>query len=258
MKLAILSDLHIEFNIIELGIEPNTDLIVIAGDVSPNLNQAATFLTSIPLPVIYVAGNHDFYGAEYFSRLADMRKVYKNTNVIFLENDEVIVDGVRFLGTTLWSDFLDSGIKSNPMFNSAAIESRRQWHMINAEKGMMDYYQIKIPIGGFIRATDVVNLHNFAISYLERELTKEFDGKTIVVTHNAPTYKTSNPKFLNNSINPAFHNDLEYMFDTLPIDYWIYGHSHYDADMILGNTRIIANHLGYPNEKLRSIKYLEF
>src|SRR5262249_51817955 len=104
MKLQILSDLHLGV----AGMEPeptDADVIVLAGDIARPA-PACDWAQRLDKPVIYVAGNHGFYGGEVRRTLDDLRTRCAGTNVNFLEQDELTVDGVRFLGATLWSDFL--------------------------------------------------------------------------------------------------------------------------------------------------------
>lgn len=108
MKIMVLSDLHLE----SLTFEPDqealraADVIVLAGDIHPGVEDIVwARQTFEDKPVVYVAGNHEFYGGDWDQTLDQMRQTAKANDVHFLEDDCVTIAGVRFLGCTLWTDF---------------------------------------------------------------------------------------------------------------------------------------------------------
>src|ERR1700691_3069482 len=111
MKLAIYSDLHNEFEPFELdpSMLSTVDLIVLAGDIGTRhrgVEWTKTWAHAIPrTPILMIAGNHEFYGGHFDKVIDEMREAANGTNIQILENDQVVIDGVRFLGCTLWTDF---------------------------------------------------------------------------------------------------------------------------------------------------------
>jgi hypothetical protein len=103
MKLHILNDLHIEF---EDFAPPATDadVVILAGDIGVGMAGLSWAKIRFPdRPVIYVPGNHEFYHHDI--ALIDELKAQAPDHIHILNDDQVIIDGVRFLGSILWTDF---------------------------------------------------------------------------------------------------------------------------------------------------------
>jgi len=121
MKLLILSDLHLEFHPFALDADVEFDAVVLAGDIHSQGGRAIEWAaeTFAGKPVVYVAGNHEYYGAVMQEEIAEMRRLAEATGIQFLDCDEVVIGGVRFLGCTLWTDFAlridDPGFPGRPV-----------------------------------------------------------------------------------------------------------------------------------------------
>lgn len=229
MKLQIVSDLHCEFLKGGPGIDPDpsADALILAGDIDTGARALRTF-HGWPVPVIYVAGNHEFYGGEIRnvqSALADASP----SHISVLENNVVGAPGVRIIGCTLWTDYEYGGDLSASM--------------LNCMRGMADHHLIRIGGRPFF-PSDALALHQRSVSYLAQELVKPFDGATVVVTHHGPHRQSVSPKFTGSPINAGFVSELD---DLLPmVDLWIHGHTHDSLDYRIGSCRVIANPRGYP------------
>lgn len=237
MKLHVLSDLHLEFQDFELP-STNADVVILAGDIQPGTKGLSFAQEHIPdKPVLYVAGNHEYYG-EALPKLTDkLRKQATGTNVHFLENDEVILEGVRFLGCTLWTDF--------ELCGSEQIETS----MWIAGERMNDYRHIrKSPEYRRLTPFDTRRLHRSSRAWLAERLATPFNGATVVVTHHSPSVKSSNPMYHKDPLTAAFASDLEAFIEAQRPALWIHGHTHYCADYQLGATRVVTNTRGYPGE----------
>src|SRR4051812_18495870 len=104
MKLNVLSDLHLSRGSLAIpGVD--TDVVILAGDIA-RPREAMAWASAIAKPVLYVAGNHEFYGGSIAGTLAELKALCSGTRVQVLDNDEACIENVRFLGTTLWTDFL--------------------------------------------------------------------------------------------------------------------------------------------------------
>ena len=104
MILNILSDLHLSLGALKIP-ENDADLVVLAGDIA-RPKEAASWVSGIARPVLYVPGNHEFYGGSIGGTVDELKRLCAETNIHVLDNDEVVLEGVRFLGTTLWTDFM--------------------------------------------------------------------------------------------------------------------------------------------------------
>ena len=181
------------------------------------------------MPVLYLAGNHGFYGHSWEQTRADLRSACAGTNVTFLDNDVVEFDGVRVLGCTLWTDFRLPG----------ATQAR---HMREVERGLNDYRLIRTQ-AGVLRAQDTLADHERSRDWLERELAKPFGGKTVVVTHHGPHPLSIAPRFVGNALNAGFVSDLTPLM--AGVDLWLHGHVHDSFDYRVGGCRVVANPAGY-------------
>src|SRR5512135_2462248 len=104
MKLNILSDLHLGLGVLDPPCN-DADVVILAGDIA-RPKDAVAWASGLSKPVLYVAGNHEFYGGSIDATLAELRKLGAGTRIRLLDDDEVVLDGVRFLGSTLWTDFM--------------------------------------------------------------------------------------------------------------------------------------------------------
>jgi len=234
MKLHVLSDLHIEFADFS---PPGTDadVVVLAGDIGVGLagiEWAARRFSEVP--VIYVPGNHEFY--DHDIGLTNELKASSPANIHVLNNDKLEFDGVRFLASTLWTDFKLHG------------EGEAWFARQRAKQLIEDFASIK---NGRRRYTpeDSVEIHESSKTWLVSELEKEYDGPTIVVTHHLPASTSVAKRYANDSLNPAFASRLEDVIEKYRPELWIHGHSHVPCDYELFDTRIVCNPRGYPREK---------
>jgi len=237
MKIALLSDLHNES--CQPGGVPglengDADVIILAGDIDVGLNGirwAVEQAERLDKRLLYVAGNHEFYHHE-ISLLDEMRELLSgNDRVDLLERDQIVIDGVRFLGCTLWTDYL-------------AVEDREA-SMAVVERQLNDHRVISNGDQPFLPG-DALKIHIESRAWLERELQQPFDGKTVVVTHHAPHLQCKHPDFALDSIATAFISDLSPLVEQA--DIWCYGHTHANLDLQLGGCRLLSNQRGYPSE----------
>jgi predicted phosphodiesterase len=238
MKIHVLSDLHTEFEGFTIP-KTDADVLVLAGDIGAKLSGLTQALTSCQIPVVYVAGNHEYYGTAIPKLTDELRAAALNSHVHFLENDLLILDDVRFLGCTLWTDFAVLGLEN------------RALAMWQAEQQMADYRLIRrSPDFSRLRPVDTASLHFESLNWLKKQLELPFEGRTVVVTHHAPSAKSFNPKYNTDFVSAAFASNLEGLMDRFEIDVWIHGHTHHCVDFVQNNTRILSNQRGYPDERL--------
>lgn len=225
MRIQIVSDLHLEFGSIDLVVD-NADVLIAAGDI--NLGQeAVTWLQDLECPVIYVAGNHEYWGQDITELSRTLASSTELGRVRFLENASVTMDGVRFLGCTLWTDF-----------NASDAVLMEEMSLV-----MNDFRYIR-KIDRNIRPCDLVELNQFSRQWLHHELSRPFDGKTVVVTHHAPLMRSWYNRN-ENTVRYAYCNDLGRWMEDHEIDLWVHGHVHEASDYVGHGVRVVCNPRGY-------------
>jgi predicted phosphodiesterase len=237
MRLYVLSDLHLEQERFEPP-DVQADLVVLAGDIGLGTSGVSwAHEWADGRPTLYVAGNHEFYGHSWPGLIDELRGATAGSSLRVLENDEAIIDGVRFLGCTLWTDFDFDG------------PERRADAMRLCERVVNDYSQIAFdPLGRRLIAGDTRTAHLESRQWLAAKLEQQFDGPTVVVTHHAPLIRTRPPSKVWRALACAFASDLTALMGGERVALWIFGHTHRVADLDVRGTRVISNPRGYPHE----------
>ena len=252
MKIQIISDLHI-------GAYPYTpvaagaDVIVVAGDVDAGFDTGtyrlfSEMLRSSPQAhIIYIAGNHEFYGKDIIKFRAELRKFcgpasaggeFKDgldQRFHLLDNDEVIINHVRFLGTTLWTDMSLFG------------EGQKEDCMKEAARRLNDFYHIRID-GRLFTPQDSIDLHNESVKWLEMKLKEPFEGETVVVTHHAPSFASVVPHYQHDPLSACYASRLDHLMGYSKL--WLHGHTHSSLDYTIECTRVVCNPRGYARNEL--------
>ena len=234
MKLNILSDLHLNKGELPLPGE-GADLVVLAGDIA-RPERAIAWASRIARPVLYVAGNHEFYGGTIEDTPAELKRLAAGTNVRVLDRDAVVIDGVRFLGATLWTDFLAAG---EGEAREAAIS--------DAQRLMRDFSAVR---AGGMTFTPQASTALFAIdaAWIETQLAEPHRGPTVVITHHAPSLRSIHPRFAGSPLNACFVSDAERLLRGRRTALWIHGHTHDSFDYAVNGTRVLCNPRGYSKE----------
>ena len=235
MKLHILNDLHIEFEDFAPPVT-DADVVILAGDIGVGLEGLRWAKERFPdRPVIYVPGNHEFYHHDL--ALIDELKAQSLEHIHVLNDDQVVIDGVRFLGSVLWTDFCLFG------------EADKFFAMQQARQQMTDFSIIQ---NGGRRFTpeDAIRLHAASREWLTTMLGKPFDGKTVVVTHHAPSSQSVHPRYTNDLLTPAFASNLENLMDGDRSALWVHGHMHESYAYEIYGTRVVCNPRGYAPDAL--------
>jgi predicted phosphodiesterase len=233
VKIQIASDLHLEFfrrghpdyRVIEPA--PAADLLVLAGDIEQG-SGAQRMFANWPVPVIWVAGNHEFYKGSYEAVQEQFAGRPRLGATRYLENAECVFNGVRFLGATLWTDYRLAG---TPRASKAI-----------AREQMLDHKLIEYHKRPFTPAR-AQTLHLRTRKWLESKLDEPFDGRTVVVTHHGVHPDSVHAKYAGDDCNPAFVSDLSPLLGKAAL--WIHGHTHSSFDYTVGAARIVVNPRGY-------------
>ena len=236
----IASDLHISpYKVIELPILPSR-VIILAGDIAEGL-KGLEFAEKIAQEhhklVVYVPGNHEYYRHNYIELQTEMRLFAEQPeNIIFLDNDVIELNGTRFIGSTLWTDY-----KLDGRYPVARV-------MEVIEGCLNDHRLIKFGQEERFTTEHALALHRHAREFLECELAKNYSGQTVVITHHAPSLKCAHPHFAVDEIAGAFISDMDDLVKKA--DLWIFGHTHSNVDIQIGKCRLVSNQLGYSSERL--------
>lgn len=188
------------------------------------------------MPCVYVAGNHEFYGGAVKEGLEDGHAAAARfPNVHFLENDFVIIDGIRFIGATLWTDF--------------RIEGHPELAMWHARDRMNDYRKIALqrkPWQRFLPQS-AYRMHQDSRLFIETAL-KSDQITTVVITHHLPHPASIPARFEGDLLNAAYASDLSELIEAGRPALWIHGHTHDSYDYRIDGSRILCNPRGYENE----------
>ncbi len=237
MLIHFASDLHLEYlnkrfpDYIRVDrlYTPFADLMILAGDIHVGTQMVDKF-GHWPHPVLYVPGNHEFYDTAIEPHVATIKEAAKNTAMIVLARDEYMYQGVRFLGCTLWTDYMLMGSGGRQLAAMLACEARIADH-----RKIMGIQKV----GQGFSAQQAYELHVQERAWLEGKLNEPFDGKTVVITHHAPSRGSVHPRFRGDPCNSAFVSDLDELVQKA--DYWIHGHVHDSFDYMVGKCRVMTN-----------------
>ncbi|MDU8418514.1 metallophosphoesterase [Pseudomonas syringae] len=233
MKLRIYSDLHNEFHRFDPpALDPDVDLVILAGDIDKKARGVKWANETFSCPTVYISGNHEFYDGHIDRTLQKMRDAAE-PHVHLLENQSIIINGTRIVGTTAWTDFSATG--------DQVAASRMAWEWMN------DFNYIRADAGyRRLRPDDLVTRNHAAKAWLAQQLAQPFEGKTIVVTHHSPSPVVVGTKH-DGHLNAAYTNDWPRLIETA--DLWVFGHTHQAVDVELAGCRVVSNPRGYPNEQ---------
>ncbi len=234
IRFRVFSDLHLEF----FDWTPPAvaaDAILLAGDIAVGTDGIEWARRHFPdTPVIYVPGNHEFYGARLPDALQALRTEAMRLDVHFLDADECTLGGTRFLGTTLWTDYA--------LYGSA--EAQLAQAMTDANEEMNDFNMIKWSDGERLTPELVREIHVTRAQWLAERLARPHSGPTVVITHHLPHRLSIHPKYEGARLNPCFASDLDHLVRA-PVTLWVHGHTHESLDYVVNGTRVVCNPRGY-------------
>lgn|SRR5574337_439743 len=234
MRLNILSDLHLSQGALDIP-KNDADVVILAGDIA-RPKQAVAWALGFAKPVLYVLGNHEFYGGSIAGTASELKRLCAGTNIHVLDDEEIVIDGVRFLGTTLWTDFMLFG------------EGEQQAQAIQEALCFMhDFRKIQKSDASEALFTPAESAALFGIHarWLDQKLAKSHAGPTVAITHHAPSRRSIHPRFTGSLLNACFVSDAEYLVDGNRARLWIHGHIHDSVDYFLNGTRVVCNPRGY-------------
>jgi predicted phosphodiesterase len=236
MRIHVLSDLHLSLGAMAQP-PSDADVVVLAGDIA-RPREAAAWAQGFGKPVVYVLGNHEYYGATLDGAMAELKHLCKGTSVHVLHCEEAVLGGVRFLGATLWTDFDLFGLGEPKAAAMAA-----------AQRMIRDFSVIRTDEAGTLfTPDDSAALFGRHAAWLGRKLATPHAGPTVVVTHHAPSTRSIHPRFSESILNACFVSDLECLLGHERVGLWIHGHTHDSFDYGVNGTRVLCNPRGYARD----------
>ncbi|MFM6985114.1 MAG: metallophosphoesterase [Hydrogenophaga sp.] len=256
MKIQLISDLHLEAN---PGFmpepAPDADLLVLAGDIGSYQRRPDGSVMAEPdwglrrfsplpaagawpVPVLFVPGNHEYDALDVDQAHAALRETCARLGITWLADETVVIAGVRFIGTTLWSDY-DTLVPPT----AAPAEQLRQRHKAYRAANFYLHKMAAQQGGALFDAAAMRERALHCQDWLRKALARPHEGPTVVVTHFAPTLHSADPRYGRSPGTAGFCNALDALLDQA--DLWLHGHLHCPTDVRVGRCRIVANPLGY-------------
>jgi Calcineurin-like phosphoesterase len=250
VKLQLLSDLHLEVHP-QFQLQPaaGADVLVLAGDVGSYQDGSrlagedfglARFAPANgwPVPVLFVPGNHEYDNSDFDTTHARLRQTCDRLGITWLERESVTLDGVRFIGTTLWSDF-----------DALAPDDGDPTQVLKARAKAFRAANFYLHKTGATRRGEPWMAQGWreqglaCQQWLRDALAQPFDGATVVVTHFAPSLRSADPRYGVTPGTAGFCNALDGLLPQATL--WVHGHLHCQQDYRAGGCRVVANTLGY-------------
>lgn len=258
MKIQLLSDLHLESNPhLQIEPAPDADLLVLAGDIGsyqtrkdgsqlPEPDWGLQRFSPLPqfagwpVPVLFVPGNHEYDALDFDEAHEAMRRTCDRLGLVWLERAQWQHAGVRFVGTTLWADF-DALAHGLPP--TEALKAREK-----AFRAANFYLRTMATQrgGALFDASAMREQALLCQQWLADALAQPFNGRTVVVTHFAPSLRSADPRYGLTPGTAGFCNTLDPLLSHA--DLWLHGHLHCAHDYRVGNCRVVANPMGYANK----------
>jgi hypothetical protein len=266
VNIQLFSDLHLESNPhFKPRPAPGADLLVLAGDIGSY--QGGSLLSELgiadfglarfsplplarggaawPTPVLFVPGNHEYDGLDFDEAAMRLRETCERLGIIWLERQSRVLDGVRFVGCTLWTDF-DALTNEQALKSGAALSLGEQLKAREKAFRAANFYLKKNHAlrQGQPMLSDALREESLqSQAWLRQALAQPFDGPTVVVTHFAPSLRSADPRYGLTPGTAGFCNTLD---DLLPqAQLWLHGHLHCPNDYVRHGCRVVANPLGY-------------
>lgn len=252
MKLLILSDLHLEVEAFEPPQGLEFDAVILAGDIHSPGRRAVQWAEArfAGKPVIYVPGNHEYYDSRMDLAQSEARTAATGGQVHLLDGGDIVIEGVRFLGCTLWTDFELPVETPGGRRQDAALTMRRATNLLNDYSLIRTADELAEPDtwrsrqGRKLRAEDTLRIHQSQRAWLSENLGEPFAGPTVVVTHHPPHRGSLAKRYAEDWVSGAFVNELPETFFDVPV-LWVHGHTHQSFDYRVRSCRVVCNPRGY-------------
>ena len=279
MKISIASDLHLEFGNLDFDNPESAEVLVLSGDIliaqdvrdqdaldlsgshgrSERFHQFMQRCSERFSRVIYVMGNHEHYHGDFATTVAHLKSKFAYiSNLHILDREILTVDGVTFIGGTLWTDMNNEDpitlLHMRSMMNDFRVVQNS-----NRRVSFKTYEQINgvddrtRPVfherAAKFSPEDAVTEHRLFVDYVRTIVQGKYDQKFVVCGHHSPSKISTHPKYANDTImNGGYSSDLNDLILNHPqIKLWTHGHTHHSFDYCIGSTRVVCNPRGYFN-----------
>lgn len=250
MKIQVISDLHLEMKPFTLTVNPAAEVLVLAGDITAlenmckKLYHLENIIKHVQIPIVYVTGNHEYYGFGQVKRTNEIIKTLevKYPHFHFLDNEVWVHKDVEFIGSTLWSNF---DLAENKMLFCAGVEN-----------AINDFNLILSDNVGRLTAREVIAYNEKARQFIDKAVVNRTGLKKCVVTHFVPTEQSVAEQWKGSSLNPYFACNCEQLMPG--VHTWIHGHTHSSFDYqltkvhssghVLVDCHVVCNPRGYDVE----------
>ena len=270
MKIALASDVHLEFGDLDFDNTDSADVLILGGDicVANDITQRDPYNTMgeeyrsnrfhaffqrccdrFP-HVIFIVGNHEHYHGDFAKTVPHFKDVLGYLpNLHILEKETFVLNDVTFIGGTLWTDMNKRSIRTlheisrmmndfRCVDNSAKDSDQRGWN-------------------SRFTTTDAADDHDAMLEYIRLMIEGKWDQKFVIVGHHAPSRLSTHPRYAHEAImNGGYSSELDdFILDHPQIKLWTHGHTHEDFDYCIGSTRILCNPRGYINYEERADRW---
>ena len=239
MKIQLISDLHNRPDQTFMLEPSDADLIILAGDIDKGLqglDWARDTAARLGKEIIYIAGDHEYYEQDMDVLIDALKTQTRQGPVHFLENSQYQGDGFRVLGCTFWYSAQGANEKRG---KKQLVDRLGEFAFIRKGQTLLDL-------------ASLIKMHEESLQWLQTALETPYAGKTIVVTHHAPTMHSWPWTWIRNGggsapnwARPAFCNDLEWFVKEYQPDLWLHGHVHCACEYQVEHTRVICNPHGF-------------
>lgn len=244
MRLQLLSDLHLETESFDPQPAPGADVLVLAGDIDAGHEGLERF-RDWPVPVLFVAGNHEYDGRDFDTATAALRLRCDRAGIHMLERECLVLQAhgrrIRFVGTTLWNDF--------DLFGPSQREK-----CMRAARYFIEQVQRSVrngrPMDAHALRQEGLRSRDWLREQLEQPRGTRAAGEpwdaTVVVTHFAPSLRSTDPRYPVNGATASFCNAYDDMIGRS--DLWLHGHLHCRHDYRVGDSRVVCNARGHASK----------
>jgi len=267
MKIALTSDIHLEFGDWNPSNPDGADVLILGGDImvaadfgrpdphdimlSPKEERYRDFLEKCKTNykhVIYVMGNHDHYHGDFATTKDILSEACNRVGVTLLDKETITIDDVTFIGGTLWTDMNNE----DPMTLHSMSGLMNDFRCVKNSNRAVHF---KDPEGKFhtrpakFSPDDAVVDHKEMLDYIRLMIEGKWDQKFVVVGHHAPSRSSTHPRYKDDYLmNGGYSTELsEFIIDHPQIKAWTHGHTHDEFDYVVGSTRVMCNPRGYVN-----------